>query len=174
MGSRGTLNKLTQVTQGVTLTDTVTTLGLQEVMRWTIPRGTAAVIPQIFNPILEFLVAAGTEMSGLTEIYVGIILPADQRRVKWLGSKYMYRAWADLSVAQQQSDEFDRATKMDLQVPYLPLGPEEIFMMGIYHATEICDPATDATHITFSIPYFERTPETIQAELAERYGFMGV
>jgi len=63
---------------------------------------------------------------------------------------------------------------MDLDIAYLPLGPEEVFIMAIYHATEICDPATDPTHITFSIPYFERTPATIQAELAERFGFMGV
>jgi len=166
------LNKITQVTQGITLTDTTAAI-VSEVARLTVPRGTALVIPPRFPPIFEFLQAAGTEMSGLTEIYFGIITPADQRRIVWLGSKYMYRAWADLTVAQQQSDEFQRACMMDLGIPYLPLGPEEAFVICLYHATQICDPATDATHITFSIPYFERSPSTIMTELAERMAFLG-
>lgn len=165
------LNKITQVTTGVTLTDTTAAI-VSEVFRLTIPRGTAIVIPPVFAPIFEFLQAAGTEMSGLTEIYLGIILPSDQRRVKWLGSKYMYRAWADLSIDKQQSNEFERACMMDLGAPYLPLGPEEVFVISLYHATEICDPATDSTHITVSIPYFERSPGSIMAELAERMDFL--
>jgi len=63
---------------------------------------------------------------------------------------------------------------LNLGVPYLPLGPEEAFTICLYHATQTCDPATDATHITFTIPYFERTPSSIMAELADRMGFLGV
>jgi len=167
------LNHITTVTSGITLTDTTAAL-VSEVARLTVPRGTALVIPPQFAPIFEFLQAGGAEMSGLTEIYFGIVTPADQRRIKWLGSKYMYRAWADLSVAQQQSNEFERACMMNLGVPYLPLGPEEAFVISLYHGTQTCDPATDATHITFSIPYFERSPSSIMAELAERMAFLGV
>jgi len=165
------LNKITQVTQGITLSNT-TAGRVSEVARLTVPRGTAIVIPPKFSPIFEFLRSTGAEMGGLTEIYLGIILPSDQRRVRWLGSKYMYRAWADLSIAQQQSREFEQACMMELGIPYLPLGPEEIFVISLFHATETCDPATDSTHITFSIPYFERSPSTIMAELAERMDFL--
>jgi len=171
--SERALNQITQVTQGITLRDTTAGL-VSEVARLTIPRGTAVVIPRVFPPIFEFKQASGVEMSGLTEIYLGIVTPSDQRRIKWLGSKYMYRAWADLGIDQQQSDEFERACTMDLDIAYLPLGPEEAFVVCLFHATEICDPATDATHITFSIPYFERSPSSIMAELAERMGFLGV
>jgi len=167
------LNKITQVTRGVTLSDTTAGI-VSEVARLTVPRGTAIVIPPTFTPVFEFLQPSGAEMSGTTEIYFGIIVPSDERRIRWLGSKYMYRPWADLSLADQQSKEFERACTIDLGVPYLPLGPEEAFVISLYHEAQTCDANTDNTHITFAIPYFERTPQTIMAELAERMEFLRV
>jgi hypothetical protein len=167
------LNHLTQVTNGVSLHDT-SAGSLTPVVQFTVPRGTAVVIPAEFVPLLELIESGGAEMSGNTEIYFGIKTPDDLRRIRWLGGKYMYRAWADLTLAQQQSDEYRRACMIDLGVPFLPLTAEEVLVIALYHATESCDAGSNAAHITFSLPYFERTPTSISVELGERMGFLGV
>ena len=166
------LSKLTINTLGVTLKNT-TANDLTHVFEWQIPRGRAAVIPGQFLPIWKFLDSTGAELPDLTEIYFGIMVPSDPRRTYPIGSRIIYRPWAELSVAQMMDERYKAALKVDMQLPYLALGPQDVFVIMLY-STAACDAATTNSHIIIDIPYFERKPEDIKAELDVRYANLGV
>lgn len=159
-------------TEGVSLSDT-TANQLTTVFKWTLPRGRAAVIPGTFLPIWEFKQSSGAEIDPLSEIYFGIMIPSDPRRVYHLGSKIIYRAWYDLTVAQMQNELYQDALKVDLGLPYLALSPQDSFVIMLY-SPSVCDAGSNSSHITISIPYFERKPGTISTELDVRHAHIGV
>ena len=166
------LSKLTINSLGVTLKNT-TANDLSHVFEWKIPRGRAAVIPGQYLPIWKFLDSTGAELPDSTEIYFGIMVPSDPRRTYPMGSRILYRPWAQLTVAQMMDDRFKAALKVDMELPYLALGPQDTFVIMLY-SSAVCDASTTNSHIIIDIPYFERKPGDIKAELDVRYNALGV
>ncbi len=168
------ITKLTTATLGVSLSDTQASPAQPSVVfTWQIQRGRAAVIPGEFKPIWKFKDSSGNELPDLTEIYFGIIVPSDVRRVKHFGSRIIYRPWKQLSVSEMYDTRFQAALRVDLGLPYLALGPQDKFVIMLYSST-VCDAGTNGSHITIDIPYFERKPGEIGAELDVRQQALGV
>jgi len=147
---------------GVTAADG-TASKLSEIYKIKIQKGLGVVIPGRFRLVMKLLSAVSTELPDAAEIYFGFQTPDDPRRVQPIGSMILYQPFGDLTTAQQRDRDFEASVMVDLGHEILPLIEDETLVIQVYSTAVV-----DETYGEFLIPYAERTPEELVAELAYR------
>jgi hypothetical protein len=134
-----------------------------------VPRGLAWVIPGKFPLILKLQASGGSEITITSKFYFGLMVPSEPDLVFNVGSKNYYHPWADLTIAQQRDADYQHALMVDFGIDFLALQEEEKLVIRL-----ISPDVIDTSLIRFYIPYFERNPDEIDAELSYRAEWLKV
>lgn len=152
--------KFQRNSDGVTLVDGVEGR-LSSIIDIKIKKGLGVFIPGTF-PLTLKLSEAVHENS---EIFWGYSTPADPRRIVGIGNSLLYQPFKDLTIPQQQHRDWREIIMADMGLrPGLGLIEDETFHVQIFTPTGVAASADTM----FQIPYYERRPADLVAELELR------
>ena len=90
-----------------------------------------------------------------------------------MGRRIVYRPWAELSLAQQQDDDFRGQLTVTLDDDFLPLAPEESFVLSVLGPTVVTGGTAGSLQV-IEIPYVEKRLDELNELLALRFAAQGV
>lgn len=168
-------NFITGTSPGVVLSDTVANV-LTPFFTYTVPRGIGVVLPPKFPLVLKMMGgtdAAPIAIPGETKLYYGLKVPGDPDRVNPMGRRIVYRPWSELSLAQQQDDDFRGQLTVTLGDDFLPLAPEESFVLSVLGPAVVSGGTAGSLQV-IEVPYVEKRLDELNELLALRFAARGV
>jgi len=138
-----------------------------------IQKGLGVVIPGRFKLNLKLLDADGVEMGANSEVYFGYRTADDPRRTVPIGAKILYSPYKDLTTAQQRDADYADSVWVDFGYDILPLIEDESLVISCYGVAGAGAGTVDATYCSFEVPFAERSPEDLVAEMAYRRQWWG-
>lgn len=150
----------------VTLTDGVAGQ-LTEIIAIKIQKGLGVFLPGRF-PLL-FKVSGAVHQNS--EIYWGYRTPHEPRRTTGIGNTILYTVFKDLTISEQRHGDYRAVTVVELGIhPGLALIEDETFVVSLWTPSGVAL----AADTQFELPYYERKPGDLVAEIALRQAHFGL